>query len=277
MGGLLRKLLYRALLPITKIYQAMRPGIRILMYHRVIQLGNYDQLTVTPSRFEEHMAFLSGNYRIISLDRAVDELQTGKIQPSVVITFDDGYRDNLTNALPVLQKNNIPATIFLTTKFCDQTNRHPRYLREMGRLHLNWEEVKKLASDPNITIGSHTLSHPYLSRMSKEMSQQEIIESRKQIQRKLEIDVNYFCYPSGDFGARELDYVQCAGYKAAVTVDPGSNRDFTKPFELSRTEITNKDGIPELKAKLSGAFDPIHVMLHWKRKRALKKASQNIR
>ena len=88
----LRNLLSRALLPFTRVYQTIRPGIRILMYHRVAELQNYDQLTVHPSRFEEHMAFLSKNYRVISLDQAVVELQNKKIQPSVAITFDDGYQ-----------------------------------------------------------------------------------------------------------------------------------------------------------------------------------------
>jgi peptidoglycan/xylan/chitin deacetylase (PgdA/CDA1 family) len=238
------------------------------MYHRVSLSREYDQLTVTPKRFEEQMSYLKKNCRVLSLPQAVTELANKNLStPAVVVTFDDGYRDNLTQALPILRKNRIPATIFVTGRFCDQSMRHPRYPSEEGRLHLDWNEVRELAREPGITIGSHTLTHPYLTRQPEPQVRAEIFDSRHAIARQIDAPVEYFCYPSGDVTAREASLVEAAGYLAAVSVAPGSNHPGTPRYMLRRTEVTDRDGAHELALKLAGAYDPIHLWLHYRRER----------
>jgi peptidoglycan/xylan/chitin deacetylase (PgdA/CDA1 family) len=239
------------------------------MYHRVDRLPCYDQLTVSPERFEQHMAYLATHHRVISLTQALAELKsTEKMRCAVAVTFDDGYRDNLLYALPILERYKIPATIFITTQFCDQTFRHPRYADTVQPLHITWEEAKDLSRHNGITLGSHSVSHPYLPRLPNRQAEFEIGESRKLIQQKTGIAVDFFCYPSGDYGWRESGYAKHAGYLGAVTVAPGANRKTTPLYELRRTEVTQNDNIADLKAKLSGAFDPFHMFLHWQRRRA---------
>ncbi len=268
MPNLLRRALPLSMLPFTSIYQTLSPSLRILMYHRVVELSRYDQLAVTPARFDDQMAYLAQHARVISLAQAVTELRSGQVlKPGVVITFDDGYRDNLVHALPILQKYRLPATIFVTSTFCEQSQRHPRYRDESGQLHLNWDETRELARAAGITIGSHTQTHPFLSRLGAEQALAEIAGSRDDIAAQLQQPVEFFCYPSGDFSARELALVAEAGYSAAVTVAPGTNRDLSQPFELYRTEITDKDDHLSFKLKLAGAYDPIHWYLHRKRLR----------
>ncbi|OYV30116.1 MAG: polysaccharide deacetylase, partial [Thiomonas sp. 20-64-5] len=157
----MRKLLATSLLPYAKLRNAWRPGLRILMYHRVAQLAAYDQLTVSPERFAQQMQELA-QHEVVSLQDGLRALQSGALRkPLIAVTFDDGYLDNLTEALPVLRRYRIPATIFITTQFCDQALRHPRYGSQGAqRLHLDWDEVAALAREPGITIGSHTLTHP---------------------------------------------------------------------------------------------------------------------
>ena len=242
------------------------PGVRILMYHRVRNVTHYDQLSVSIHNFEKQVRYLSENYRVISLDDAVKEMANGVRSNAVVITFDDGYLDNIDNALPILQQYNIPATIFLTTGFCAQEKTHPRYPLEKQRLHLNWDEAKMLHNQKLITVGSHTITHPYLSSLSGVESKYEISHSKHVLEENIGASVNVFCYPSGDYSRREIDYVYGAGYFAAVSVTPGVNRTLDRRFELKRTEINDKDGPIQLKRKLVGAFDPIHKMLDWKRK-----------
>ena len=270
-----RQFIPAALYPLSRIYYRLFPGIRILMYHRVINCSNYDQLVVSLSHFEQQMAYLKKYCRVISLDQAVDELNQGIRKPGVVVTFDDGYLDNMENALPTLKKYNIPATIFITTAFCDQSLSHPRYSDDKQRVHLNWDEVRMLAEEPGITIGSHTISHPFLSRINADRSQTEIQDSKNIIEEKLGKAVNYFCYPSGDFLDKDVEFVKQAGYRAAVSVSPGLNRTLLSPFTLKRTEINDKDGINEMRYKLGGAFDPIHVLLHWRRRQHFKKHSRD--
>lgn len=272
-----RRFIAAAAYPLARMYQSLFPGIRILMYHRVANCSNYDQLVVSPYHFEQQMAYLHKHYRVLSLDQAIDDLEQGSCQPGVVVTFDDGYLDNLHNALPILKKYNIPATIFITTAFCDQSISHSRYSDDKQRVHLNWDEVCRLAEEPGITIGSHTISHPFLSRINAERSQMEIRDSKKIIEGKLDKTVNYFCYPSGDFLDKELEFVKQAGYRAAVTVSPGCNHSLLRPYTLKRTEVNNKDGINEMRYKLAGAFDPFHILLHWRRRQHFKKQSREIK
>jgi peptidoglycan/xylan/chitin deacetylase (PgdA/CDA1 family) len=243
------------------------------MYHRVDRLPAYDQLTVSPERFEEQIAYLAQHCRVISLAQAVTELTTDRAtRPGVVVTFDDGYRDNLLHALPVLRRYAVPATIFVTTRFCDQTLSHSRYGAVSPRLHLGWDEVRALAREPGISIGSHTVTHPFLSRIEQAAAVSEISGSREIISRHLGAPADFFCYPSGDLTRREMQLVAAAGYRAAVSVAPGVNRSGVDLFALRRTEVTDRDGARELALKLAGAYDPIHWVLHRRRERQFSRA-----
>jgi peptidoglycan/xylan/chitin deacetylase (PgdA/CDA1 family) len=269
----LRKAVPYACLPLAFPSYRLRPAIRILMYHRVARLGVYDQLTVTPEHFAEQMATLVSRCRVISLAQALSELGAGGPRtPAAVLTFDDGYRDNLVHALPVLRRHGLPATIFLTARFADGTLRHPRYPDEPGQLHLDWSEVVAMAAEPGITFGSHTLTHPFLTRVDEAEVAREIAGSRQEIAQRLGTEVEFFCYPSGDFTGRERALVAAAGYKGAVSVCPGVNRDIGERYALRRTEITDRDGPEELRLKLFGAFDLVHGLLHRRRERAFKRA-----
>jgi peptidoglycan/xylan/chitin deacetylase (PgdA/CDA1 family) len=264
----MRKLLATALLPQALLRNAWHPGLRILMYHRIASVDRYDQLTVSPTRFAQQMEELA-RHAVVSLHEGLQALQSGPLRkPLFAVTFDDGYLDNLTEALPVLLHYCIPATIFVTTRFCDQTIRHPRYSHHGGqRLHLNWDEVRQLASTPGITIGSHTLTHPHLPTLSEDAAQQEIAASRAEISAQLHRSVDLFCYPSGDLSARELALVQQAGYAAAVSVAPGVNHPHTNRFALRRTEMSDRDDLAMFRLKLAGAFDPLHQVLRARRTR----------
>lgn len=259
--------------PFTAALGQVRPRVRILMYHRVAPLAAPDQLNVSPARFERQMAALARSHRVIDLATLVRELASGEpVRPGVAVTFDDGYLDNLQHALPILQKHHIPATIFVTSRFCAQEMRHPRYAGEHGRLHLDWAEVRALARAPGITIGSHTCTHPHLPRIPREDAWREISVSRAEIEDQLGAPVAHFCYPSGDLTPREVDMVRHAGYAAAVTVAPGGNGSGADAFLLRRTEVTDRDEPRELELKLAGAFDPLHGVLHWKRARNFERA-----
>lgn len=265
MRTVLRSALREALKPTARALAYLRPGSRILMYHRVDRLGAFDQLTVSPERFAEHAAHLAATGSVASLDSIVESLRLNRSEALVALTFDDGYVDNLTHAWPVLRRLALPATIFVTTAFCDQRARHPRYAYTTGALHLSWSQLRELAADPLITIGSHSVTHPFLSRLGDAEAFDEILRSRDRIESQLGQPVRYFCYPSGDCTQREVDLVRRAGYEAAVTVAPGVNRPGVDLYRLRRTEVTDRDSVADLDAKLLGAFDPLHLLLHWRR------------
>lgn len=256
-------------------------GARILMYHRVRPMSPggapFDQLTVHPERFARQMEFLVRSGAVVSLDEAITSLDTAAEGTKVVVTFDDGYWDNIQYALPILKEFRIPATIFLTAGFCDQQIRHPRYPKEPGRLHLDWDEARMLAAEPGITIGSHTVTHPHLSRLSDDDAWREIAESRSRIERELAMPIRHFCYPSGDFGAREAQFAERAGYTCAVTVAPGMNCGAIDRYRLLRTEVNDRDTLLDFQWKLAGAYDPIHAVLHRRRMRRFEIAARRER
>ena len=265
----MRSLLARACWPATRVAQGLRPGLRVLMYHRVTCLDAFDQLTVSPARFEAQMRLLASRRRVVGLLDGLRALREGPLlAPMVAVTFDDGYLDNLIEAVPILQRYRIPATIFVTTRFCDQVAVHPRYAAQPGpRLHLDWAEVSHLAGMPGIEIGSHTHTHPYLPRVSDAQAVDEIAGSRDVIAARLGRPVRALCYPSGDLGAREARLARDAGYAAAVTVAPGVNHADCDPMLVCRTEVTERDDERAFMLKLDGAFDPLHRLLHLRRQR----------
>ncbi len=101
----------------SRVQNRLLSGPIILLYHRVANLDSDPQLlAVSPQHFYEHMKYLKENYHIISLNELKRAMDSGKLpKKSVTITFDDGYGDNYLNARPVLEKLQIPASIFIVT------------------------------------------------------------------------------------------------------------------------------------------------------------------
>ncbi|MDO6459861.1 polysaccharide deacetylase family protein [Granulosicoccaceae sp. 1_MG-2023] len=264
----LRDVLPSLVRPFSRLWFGLNPGARILMYHRVADLPAYDQLTVSTANFERQIAWLAANREVVSLPDLLAQISEGRPAANrVVITFDDGYLDNLENALPVLEKYQVPATIYVTSEFAAQSSSHPRYRGDSRRLHLNWTEVGRLGRHPLITIGSHTVTHPMLSELDAAGAEREISRSKADIETHTGLDVIDFCYPSGNFTERERESVKKAGYRSAVTVKPGSNNACADVFALRRTEVTDKDTPAQLAQKLDGAFDIFHWLLDLKREK----------
>ena len=258
--------------PAARLRSSVNPGVRILMYHRVNDFGGFeesggfDQLRVRPSTFEDQMRWLSEHRLTKSTADVVAEIQSGKISKNVVaVTFDDGYLDNLEYALPILEKYSIPATIYITSDFAAQTDKHYRYQEESGRLHLNWNEIRDLANHELITIGSHTVTHPMLSELSEKKALAEIQGSKSTIEANIDHQVDEFCYPSGNYTWREEQMAKDCGYRLAVTVRPGLNRAGKSLHALKRTEVTDKDDVQAFATKMDGAFDIFHRLLDLKR------------
>ena len=268
----LRKLYTLFSAPLTKSWYQVRPGNRILMYHRIDTLSSPDQLTVAPALFDQQIAWLVEHRKIVALSDLIQSLQQDNSHPlAVALTFDDGYLDNLVNALPVLEKYNAPATLYVTTEFAAQAQQHPRYPNQKKRLHLNWRELRELHAHPLIEIGSHTLTHPLLSNLNHAQSKSEISLSKNVIEDQLGSHINSFCYPSGNFTQREVNAARDAGYSNAVSVKPGVNRLNTDPLALKRTEITHRDNVANLQLKMEGAYDPLHRILDLKREKEFRK------
>jgi glycosyltransferase involved in cell wall biosynthesis/peptidoglycan/xylan/chitin deacetylase (PgdA/CDA1 family) len=258
----------RARLARPRLRPASWSGVRILGYHRVADAP--DSLAVSPARFREQMrAVAESGAEPIRLDGALELLRGPVPGRYVCVTFDDGYRDNLLAAAPVLAEFGIPATIFLPSRIIDGEASFHWY--EDPPPALSWQEVGELVGGGLVDVQSHTLTHPLLPHVDAERSYEEIAGSKREIERHVPYALTSLCYPAGLYGPREVEFVRAAGYAAAVTTNPGVNAGGGDLLELRRTLIYGADDARVFGAKLDGLLDAETILrraLHTRRSRA---------
>lgn len=264
-----------------------KKGIRIpiLMYHSISnekEKGHpYFWINTSPKRFKEHMKFLKeNNYKIISLSEAVKIIDEQKLEDkkiklnnnfynsetiniskkTVVLTFDDGYKDFYTEAFPILQKYNFTSTVFIPTGFINKEGKSG--LR--NKSHLSWSEIIELERK-GITFGSHTVSHKQMEFLNKNEIKREVMESKIVIEEKIGKSVDFFSYPFA-FPERNLNFhkflsyvLEKYGYKNGVCTIIGTVHNRGDKFFLKRIPINSNDDICFFKAKLEGNYDWMHV------------------
>lgn len=305
--------------------------LTVLNYHRIddpSRLGFNTfkpNVSATPAQFARQMGYLSQKYNVVSgRDVAVWVNGEGKLPShAAVITFDDGYYDNLEHAYPVLKKYNFPAVIFLTTDYIssstsfywdtvaysfDNTPKDCAGFPLLGErtwhdadtrkrtmdewialvktlpeadkkklvdqlpeildvsvpddlsagLTLTWPDVRHL-SENGIEMGSHTISHPILTRVSLSEVRHELQASKERIEAEIKTPVVSFAYPNGhtdDFNAAVVEQVRQVGYQVAFTLLPGPTRYATvkrEPYTIRRIFLSYKDSFPKFVGKLMGA------------------------
>ena len=219
--------------------------VPVLMYHHVRPDAPDDRLSVLPGNFKKQMDFLAKrNYQVISLEELVNLIKSQKPLPRnlVVITFDDGYKDNYLYAFPSLKANNLSATIFLITDHIGQEN------------YLNWSEIKEMVNH-QIEIGAHTKSHPWLPGLEdKKELEKEILAPKKIIEAELRRPVKFFCYPIGGVNDLVKQAVIKSGYLGACATHPGPKYAKYDIHTLRRIKISNTNNLLAFWVKVSGYY-----------------------
>ena len=192
----------------------------ILCYHSISD--GQSLVDVSRDAFTCHIEYLRDNFEFVSLAQAVNAASgTHEIKsPSVALTFDDGYADLFETAVPLLDKYHIPATIFVLAQ-PERANRGQLTnnktllsMQEIARLHtMGWE------------IGSHTLTHPDLTKIDVETLRNEIVASKSILENATHDEVKYFAYPRGLYNKDVVQICRKAGYRAAFT----TKHSFAKP------------------------------------------------
>lgn len=243
-----RRVLARGVSEISALARIAAPpaeGLRILIYHAVGTRIRDDRLgiyTISPGLFEKHMEALSvypGN----RLSGLLDRFSGTGLQTSV--TFDDGYKDNLYVAAPVLIKHGIPFTVFISTSFV--RNRDANYLSP--------EEVKELARLPGVTIGAHGATHVPLTLCDDAALQSELEGSKHYLEDLLGAEVKTMSYPHGAVDRRVRDGVAEAGYTVAACSRFDINKNGRDPLLLCRTDVLGNDSVRVFRQKLHGDWD----------------------
>lgn len=200
-------------------------------------------IDISPRRFEEHLRWMARRReRVVRLR---DTLFAGEGENLITITFDDGYRDNLTVALPLLEKYELPMTLFMVAGFVGKDG------------YLTSDELKFLAAHPLVTIGSHTFQHRHLTELSEDEARFELFESKKLLEEITEETIDLLAYPYGDCNAAIERLSEECGYAAAWSVWNGNNT----PFSRWRVPLGRNDSLPRFIAKVSSFYFPIKRML----------------
>jgi peptidoglycan/xylan/chitin deacetylase (PgdA/CDA1 family) len=228
-------------------------GVRILFYHRVAD--DRDELAVSPRRFTEQMELLAGKgFTAVRVDEAVAAVDRGESSaPIVGLCFDDGFRDVAEHGLPVLERLGFRASVFVVSGVVDGVARFGWYRQQPPVL--GWDEIVTLDRAGTLRFGAHTVTHPNLLAVDDEQARWEIAESKAVLESRLGRPVDEFCYPAGLFGDRERRLVSEAGFRLAVSCEPGVNTPRTDRFALRRRQIDSRDGLLDFRAKLGGGHD----------------------
>ncbi len=232
-------------------YVALRDAIRALFgrgrivvvyYHRI---GGKDPLSVTPQRFAQDLDYLQAHYRCMGLFQALALLKSGAAirRRIAVITFDDGYRDNFTAALPLLRERQMTATFFVATGFISADKEFPHDLRNGPAKYpkLTWDDLRAM-TEAGMEIGSHTVNHTNIAQASPEQAQVELTESLRRLNEQLSSQPRPFSFPwgkPGDYTDAWIGQVRASGYYAACTAYGGHNRRGLPAEEIRRVDVGN--------------------------------------
>lgn len=246
-----------------------RPGLRVLFYHRVnpypfAALGPVSrEITVRPEEFAWQMRHLARRgFRVLGLDE-FERIAAGEAaapEKSVLLTFDDGFEDNLLFAAPVLAEHGFPAVVFVVSDFLGSSSAAVWPHAEaaaFGRF-LGEAQARQL-DEAGIRIASHTATHPPLTGLDAEPLRAELEGSRRRLEALLGRPVRALAYPGGDFDGRVEAAARAAGYRLGFTTRTGALGAGWNSLALRRTEVSASDSRFLFRMKLAGALDWLAV------------------
>jgi peptidoglycan/xylan/chitin deacetylase (PgdA/CDA1 family) len=207
----------------------------ILNYHGVGDVPleeDYYRVFVSSDLLERHVQlFRRLRYQFVSFSEMAHRASTGRAAGAVALTFDDGFSDNLTALLPLLQRSNIPATTFVIAGMLGE--RHPD--APQARI-LTAEQVRAFRRAGG-EVGAHSVTHRDLTALSREEVRSELVDSKSLLEAIIEEEVTVLAYPFGRATAETAEIAAAAGYHAAcVTLDAGAWKD---PWRLPRLAVQN--------------------------------------
>jgi peptidoglycan/xylan/chitin deacetylase (PgdA/CDA1 family) len=234
-----------------------RPGRCVVLYYHAVPENRRAQ-------FEKQMDDVVRLVEPAPADRTWP-LPAGKHY--AVVTFDDGYRNILTNALPLLKAKGIPSTIFIVPGMlglCPELRDKSTHSVE-DRMVMSMEELQEIASDL-VTVGSHSLTHPFLPRLTAKEARCELSESRRLLETILQKPVRLFCFPYGACNEELFCLCHEAGYERVFTALPQWKISNASEFVTGRVRVDPTDWRLEFRLKLLGAYRWLPMAVEMKRR-----------
>jgi peptidoglycan/xylan/chitin deacetylase (PgdA/CDA1 family) len=219
--------------------------VPVLLYHKIDKPAK-DSLVrggfTPPTRFEKQLAYLKRQgFIFYTASEMIEHYRERGAFPTngITLTFDDGWKDNYTNAFPILRRLGVKATIFLVPSCIGQVSDKALAKGEGAREHLTREEILEMAGH-GIEFGSHSLNHRLLHELPIEEVKFEVLESKHQLEELLQKPCKVFAYPAGFFNDEVRAFVEASGHVGAFTTHYGPD-DRPDPYALNRIEILRRD------------------------------------
>jgi peptidoglycan/xylan/chitin deacetylase (PgdA/CDA1 family)/folate-dependent phosphoribosylglycinamide formyltransferase PurN len=218
-----------------------KPTVTVLLYHRVTDALR-DSLTTGVEQFDRQMALIRRHAHAISIEDVLTNRYPAKpSKPLVCVTFDDGYRDNANEAVPLLLRHKIPAAFFVSTGMVGSGR---AFAHDIGKVptqltNMNWDELREMRR-AGFVIGSHTVNHIDCAKEPQDVVDEELRASKEALIRELGIGEVILAYP---FGGREhmtperLESVKTAGYAGCLSAYGGFNRGSVNRWNVLRCGI----------------------------------------
>ena len=216
------------------------------MYHSVGSAAAGDRLgiySISADLFAHHIGLLAARDDVETVDLA--HARSAEAGLRVAVTFDDGYRDNLYSAAPVLQAHGIPFTVFVCTGF----------MQEASGNFLAPAELRELAALPGVTIGSHGATHARLTDLDERALRNELTTSKAYLEDVTGRPVSSLSYPHGAVDRRVREATAAAGYTIGACSRFDINDTRRDPLVLCRTDILGVDSVRVFRQKLHGDWD----------------------
>ncbi len=217
--------------------------VPVLMYHHIRPLhpqlsAKERYFTVTPEAFLAQMTDLvRAGYDPITPDDLWEALQHGtSTLPSrpILLTFDDGFRDQYTYAVPILRRLRIASTFFVVSAASERTGA------------MSVAQIKELDASGLVTIGANTRHHPFLTRLSKAARTKEILGSKQDLEQMLGHPVTSFAYPYGAISSAVMDEVEAARFHLGFWIQAGSRHVLSSRLRLRRIRVLDRENVVAL-------------------------------
>ena len=214
----------------------------IALFHRVNDRLPGNPITCTTDEFRAYCDFFRRHFTVVSLGDLLSKLERREsVAGHLVITFDDGYKDNAAEAAAELKARQLPACFFIATGFIG-SNRIPWWdaQRSITPEWMSWDDVRGLHGD-GFEIGAHTVNHVDLAAVDGTEAEREIVESRQRLTQELGEEVPFFSFPYGrpqNVTPHKRELVRRAGFKCCLSAHGGMVRPSADPFDLKREPVS---------------------------------------
>jgi len=233
--------------------------IPILVYHQISQApprgAPFRGLYVAPQSFARQMAWLRLlGYQGLSMGALLPYLRGEKSGKVVGITFDDGYQNNLSHALPVLVRHGFSSTCYVVSNLLGKTNVWDRDIGIVQVPLMNAEALRQWVAGGQ-EVGSHTQNHARLLQCDAATALAEMTQDRAALEGLLGVPVRHFCYPYGEYAPEHVAMAQQAGFLTATTTRRGRSAVQGDLLELPRVPVLRSTSLPVFWLKVATGYE----------------------